>query len=289
MIKKRYKIAAAIAAIIFLVFLPHSNLLNKVGDSLSEGTVLEKDTPKTETKKEPPKIDREPLKAKLLTDLTTYLSANQNFTVGIHDINNNETFGIRETEMLHAASIMKVLVATAAFEEVETGKYSLNTPLGGNTYQFQLQQMINQSNNYSWDYFNNLLGFKREQETADRLGLTAINVFQNHMSAVGVSELLLKLYKGEVLKTEHRDLLFSYMQNTETENRISPAVPAGVNFYHKTGTFEGGFHDAALVIHPKNPFILVIFTYDLTGLPHTERAAAIQNAASAVYTYFSSI
>ena len=190
MIKKRYKIAAAIAAIIFLVFLPHSNLLNKVGDSLSEGTVLEKDTPKTETKKEPPKIDREPLKAKLLTDLTTYLSANQNFTVGIHDINNNETFGIRETDQFHSASVTKVLVASTALAEVEAGKYKLSTPLGNATFEFQLQQMINQSNNNSWDLFNNLLGFKREQQEADKLGLTGVDIFQTHMTKKYPNQLL---------------------------------------------------------------------------------------------------
>jgi beta-lactamase class A len=79
------------------------------------------------------------------------------------------------------------------------------------------------------------------------------------------------------------------MQKTETENRISPAIPLGVTFYHKTGSFNGGFHDAAIVINPKNPFILVIFTNDLTGIPESQRFSAIERAALSTYTYFSSI
>jgi beta-lactamase class A len=109
------------------------------------------------------------------------------------------------------------------------------------------------------------------------------------MTTQSVSQLVLKLYKGEVLTTEHRDLLFSFMQNTETENRISPAIPTGVVFYHKTGSYEGGIHDAALVIHPRNPFILIIFTNDLTGLAHSTRFTSMQSAAKAVYEYFNSI
>ena len=79
------------------------------------------------------------------------------------------------------------------------------------------------------------------------------------------------------------------MKNTETENRISPAIPTGVSFYHKTGTFGGGVHDAAIVIHPKNPFIITIFTNDSKGTPWETRFTSIQNSAKAVYNYFSEV
>ena len=286
--KNRYKVAALILSIIFLVFLPHSNLLNEFEKAFSEQTILQKNifSKKKETVK---KKDHSKERAALLVELEINLKVNQNFAVSIYDINNQESFGLNETNTFHAASVMKVLVATAALEEVEKGKYKLNSPLGNNTLQYQLQQMINQSNNYSWDSFNNLLGFKREQETAVKLNLTGVNVFQNQMTTKGASELLLKLYRGEVLTTAHRDLLFSFMQKTETENRISPSIPEGVTFYHKTGSFVGGIHDAAVVINPKNPFILVIFTNDVSGLPESQRLATMQKSASATYTYFSSI
>lgn len=37
-------------------------------------------------------------------------------------------------------------------------------------------------------------------------------------------------------------------------------LPSNTTFYHKTGTFEKALHDAAIIIHPKKPFILVVFT-----------------------------
>jgi len=289
--KLRYKLAALFFSIFFLVFLPHTNLLNSVQGSFTEKTVLEK-TAKVELpapKKEEPAKDHSAARTKLLSDLQDTLGIHESFAVSIYDINNMEGFGINETQSLHAASVMKLLVATAALEAVESGKYSLKTPLAGQTLGWQLQQMINQSNNNSWDAFNRLLGFKKEQTVSDSLGLTGVVVKKNYMSTKGVAELLLKLYKGEVLTTEHRDLLFSYMQDTETENRISTGIPDGVSFYHKTGSLNGEVHDAAVVINPNDPFILVIFTDDTTGLPWSQRFAAFKKATQATYDYFSSI
>lgn len=294
-IKNRYKIAGLLLALAFLVFLPNKNLLNNFEDALRKTTVIEKafknnaEAEEQQRLLEQKKQERKIKQEQLLAEIEAKLKINQEFGVSIYDINNNEAFGLNDTKSFHAASVMKTLVATAAYEEVEAGKYKLTTPLGSSTYQYQIQQMINQSNNVSWDLFNNLLGFKREQQTADRLGLTGVVVMGNQMTTKGVSELLLKLYKGEVLTQAHRDQFFSFMQNTETENRISPSIPSGVTFYHKTGTFEGGLHDAAIIIHPKNPFILVVFTKDLQGTPHATRFSSIQQATTSIYNYFSSI
>lgn len=288
-IKRRYLFLALILAIIFLVFLPHNNILNQFENAFGKSSTVIKKTnnpapPETKVKK-----DNTTAKNALLAQLDADLNLNQQFSVSIYDINNQEFFGIRETDQFHSASVTKVLVATTALEEVEAGKYKLTTPLGGNTFEFHLQQMINQSNNNSWDLFNNLLGFKREQQEADKLGLTGVDIFQTHMTTRSIAQLLLKLYNGEVLTSSHRDLLFSYMQKTETENRISPSIPDGVAFYHKTGTFSGRIHDAAIVIHPKNPFILVLFTYDPRGIPDSQRVLSMQKAAQDVYAYFNSI
>lgn len=285
-IKKRYKIAALLATIGFLIFLPHNNLLNSLNEAITDEPVLEKDTQSKEEKikAEELKRIREEKKLKLQESLQESLSVNSSFSVGIYDINNSEFFGVNELDQFHAASVMKLLVATTAFTDIERGKYELS-----DTVKYNLEQMINQSNNNSWEYFNQLQGFDHQQEIADELNLTNVKVWGNQMSAKGVGELLLKLYKGQILTEEHRKLFFSYMQNTETENRISPSIPPGVNFYHKTGTYGGGIHDAAIVIHPKNPFILVIFTNDTKGIAWETRFKAMQDATSAVYNYFSEI
>lgn len=293
--KNRYKITIVGGALIFLVFLPHNSLLNNFEGIFKEKIVLSKDSANDESEKQAKEAaakaaaERKAKQDTLLASLNSTLATNDQFAVSVIDINNAEEFGINETGSFHSASVTKVLVATAALQGVEAGKYKLTQSLGNSTFKYQLQQMINQSNNNSWDLFNNLIGFKGEQKVADQLGLTGVDINQTHMTTQAVSNLLLKLYKGEALQTENRDLLFSYMQNTETENRITPSIPKGVTFYHKTGSFGGGLHDAALVIHPKNPFILVIFTNDSKGTNWDNRFAAFQKSGSLVYDYFNSI
>lgn len=284
--KKRYKVLLILAIVGLLLFFTQGRVVNQVKEAVSESTVLSKDQTKKEleAKAEEARKIREQKRQTLLTTIQSELAVNDKYGVAVYDINNSEAFGVGELDQFHAASVMKLLVATTAFTDIEAGKYPLSNLTKGH-----LQQMINQSNNNSWEYFNQLQGFDHQQEIADSLQLTNVKVWGNFMSGKGVQELLLKLYKGEILSEEHRQLFFSYMQNTETENRISPAIPAGVNFYHKTGTFEGGVHDAAIVIHPQNPFILVVFTNDKKGTPWETRFKSIQNATAAVYNYFSEI
>lgn len=290
--KNRYKIAALIFALFFLIFLPHNNLLNNIETALKNQTVLSGNSPEIDAKEKLEKKaaeERRIKQATLLENVTQSLLVNEQFAMSAIDIVNNESFGISEDVSFHSASVTKVLVATAALQGIETGKYSFAQRLGNGTFKSQLQQMINQSNNNSWDLFNNLLGFKGEQKVADQLGLTGVDMSQTHMTTKAVSQLLLKLYRGDVLETKNRDLLFSYMQNTDTENRISPGIPIGVAFYHKTGTFNGGVHDAAVVIHPRNPFVLVIFTNDTKGTSWESRFTSFQKTTRAVYGYFDSI
>lgn len=286
-IKKRYKLAILFLIIALLVFFPHDNLVDRVGEVVSQGTILEKTSGKQKenlAEIENKKALREDKRKLLLQTVGNELAINDKFGVSVFDINNSEAFGINEEEQFHAASVMKLAVAVTAFSDITAGKYSLS-----NTVTNNLQQMINQSNNNSWEYFNQLQGFNHQQDVVDSLGLSGIKIWGNLMSTKGVGELLLKLYKGEILTEDQRKLLFNYMQNTETENRISPGIPEGVNFYHKTGTFEGGVHDAAIVIHPKNPFILVIFTNDKKGTPWETRFKVMQNTTALIYNYFSEI
>ncbi|MDO8260896.1 MAG: serine hydrolase [Candidatus Magasanikbacteria bacterium] len=268
-------------ALISLVFLPHNSLLNN-SDNVANQKALAEAKKKAAQER---KLKQDPL----LAELNQKLSINDQYAVSIFDISNSEKFGISETKSFHSASVTKILVATAALQGVESGKYSLEQQLGAGTFKYQLQQMINQSKNNSWDLFNNLIGFNGEQKVADQLGLKGVDMNQTRMTTDAVAQLLLSLYKGKALRPKERDLLFSYMQNTETENRISPAIPKGISFYHKTGSFGGELHDAAIVIHPKNPFVLVIFTVDSKGTSWGTRFASFQKATNLVYSYFDSI
>jgi len=208
------------------------------------------------------------------------------FAVSIYDLNNDEGFGFNDEKAIHAASVSKILTATYAFKEVEDGKRSLTDPLGTYTLEWQVEKMINISNNPSWDLLDKTLGLKNQEAYARSIGLTTVKLDGNVMSPKDVRTLLVKLAKKEILNDFHRDKLFSYMQKTENETMIPQGLPKEIVFYHKSGAFEGEYHDAAYVVHPKNPFILIIFSINRIAPNYEARGAIIAKATKEVAKYF---
>ena len=94
--RNRYKFAILIFTLIFLVFLPHNNLLNNIESALKEKTVLSKNS--NDTAAEQKAIAQARLKAAqerktkqdaLLLQLNQTLTVNDQFAVSIIDINNS--------------------------------------------------------------------------------------------------------------------------------------------------------------------------------------------------------
>ncbi|OGY25199.1 MAG: hypothetical protein A2Z11_01815 [Candidatus Woykebacteria bacterium RBG_16_43_9] len=213
-------------------------------------------------------------------------------SLAVYDLKHNEYFGFNDTDPQHAASVSKILTAVYVLDQVEKGKASLADPLGAYNVEFQLEKTINQSDPETWALLDQRFDPVEQNKFAKQIGLTStdIRLGKNLMSPKDVATLLKKLAKGELLKEIHRDKLFSYMQKTESENFFSPAFKlTGVTFYHKTGKLEGEAHDAAIVNHLDNPFVLVIFSVNNSNLDPNTRAPVMEKSAAAVLDYFDNL
>lgn len=208
------------------------------------------------------------------------------YGLAIYDLKRNTLLSYNDQEAQHAASVSKVLTAVYLFKKAEDGEIDLNDKMGAFNIEFNVKQMVNQSNNISWDMIDSLLGLTPQNEFAHANGLTSVNLFDNEMSPKDAAMLFVKLYKGELLTEPYQKKLFSYMQNTETEYLIPPAIPKNVPIYHKTGLYEGEIHDVAIIDHPQNPFVLAIFTVDKLNPNYEGRGAIIQKVAAQTYSYF---
>lgn len=211
------------------------------------------------------------------------------FAIGVYDLKNGTYFGYNDQDAQHAASVTKVLTAVYLMREIEAGRVKFNDPLGTYNVEFNLKQMVNQSNTVAWEIIDDFLGLKPQQEFASSIGLTSVNFRDNLMSPKDAAMLFAKLHKGELLEEPYQRKLFSYMQNTETENLITPAIPDQTPFYHKSGLFEGEVHDVAIIDHPQYPFVLSIFTVNELKPDYEGRAALIQKVAAQVYAYFDGV
>jgi beta-lactamase class A len=216
-------------------------------------------------------------------------SSGTSFSLAIYDLKNGDYFGYNDEKAQHAASVSKVLTAVYVFDQIEKGKASLADPMGAYNIEFQLEKMINISNSESWEFIDERFKPKNQNKFAKSIDLTAtdIRVGKNLMSPKDVAILLKKVAKEEILSDDSRLKLFSYMQKTESEDYFSPAFKLeGVTFYHKTGKYEGEGHDAAIVEHDSNPFVLVVFTNNNTNTDLISRGTIMTKVASLVYDYF---
>ncbi len=88
------------------------------------------------------------------------LAANTTPAIGVAmtDTQTGITHTYGQTTPFAAASTAKIITALAYYHAVEQGARDLTRPLGSYTAQFQIKQMINQSNNQSWEMLVEDLG-----------------------------------------------------------------------------------------------------------------------------------
>ena len=222
--------------------------------------------------------------------LTKQKSPGTSFSLAIYDLNNEEYFGFNDTKAQHAASVSKVLTAVYTYSLVEKGKITLSKPLGAYNVETQIKYMINVSSADSWDLIDSLVGRESQNKYAKSIGLKSVDVRlnKNIMSPKDATMLLVMLAKGELISDTNREQLFSYMQNTESEDYFSPGFPQGIIFYHKTGKYLGEGHDNAYLVHDRNPFVLTVFSNNNTAPSLIGRGAIMTSIAEEVYNYFDS-
>lgn len=179
-----------------------------------------------------------------------------------------------------AASTEKVLSATAYYHLVEKGLLSLDDQLGAYSAAFQMNEMINISDNDSWQLINNAVGGGDELSAYAALIGMSYDATDNSMRPQDMALLLSKLYTGKLIDDEHRTQLLGYMQHTNDETMIPSVVPASLTLYHKYGQLTNELHDAALISDGTTTYALVIYTTGSSSV--ATRTAIITHIASAI-------
>ncbi|BCW68487.1 hypothetical protein NicSoilB4_32500 [Arthrobacter sp. NicSoilB4] len=180
-----------------------------------------------------------------------------------------------------AASTAKVLAAEAYYHLVETGNASLEDPLGAYSAEFQLQALIQQSDNDSWSLIMDAVGHQELTDYAASIGVDYAPT-RNTLTPAEMARTLAALYSGTLLEPGHTAQLLSYMQDTNYESLIPAAVPAGITVFHKYGLLGGQLHDAGILARDGRAYGLVIYTKGagLGSVP--ERTEVIHQVTTAV-------
>ena len=104
----------------------------------------------------------------------------------------------------------------------------------------------------------------------------------------GMADLLAKIWNGEGLSKESRDLLIDIMERCETgTGRLKGRLPEGTVVAHKTGTIGRTTNDVGIVYLPSGAGHVVVAAFvKESDLPVPERERAIAEAARAAHDYF---
>lgn len=220
-----------------------------------------KETAKAEQKAAEPVVSRDDqLEAALRSVIDTY--DNLTIAVSVVDISNNYQYNSGETVTLFkGASTIKVLTATQYMSMVEQGTAALDTPIGGQSAESALRAMLNRSDNPSWTAIREYIGWDNLESYADNMGLASFTGGEyNTINTQDYAAFLTKLYKGELISSEHRDMLLSYMKETDNESLLPEVVPANMTVSHKWGTIWGALNDVGYITYDNHTYAVAIFT-----------------------------
>lgn len=216
--------------------------------------------------------------------INAIIDANPEYQIGValQDITAGDAvhqYGVEE--QFEAASTAKVLAAAAYYHLVETGEATLTGTLGAYSAGFQLQAMIQQSDNDSWSLIMDAIGHSNLSDYASALGVQ-YTPESNTLAPADTARILTALYSGKLLDPADTSQLLSTMQDTNDETLIPAAVPAGITVFHKYGLLGGELHDAGILAKDGRAYALVVYTKgdDLDSVP--ERTDIIHQITSAV-------
>lgn len=217
--------------------------------------------------------------------LNAIIAANPEYQVGVALLDltgaNDQVHQYGVEQPFVAASTAKVLAAEAYYHLVETGAASLDDQLGAYPAAFQLQAMIQQSDNDSWSLIMDAVGHQELTDYAAALGVD-YSPESNTLTPSDMARILAGLYSGTLLDAGDTAELLATMQDTNDESLIPAAVPAGITVFHKYGALDGELHDAGILAKDGHAYALVVYTKgeDLGSVP--ERTEIIHQLTGAV-------
>ncbi|MBI2617251.1 serine hydrolase [Candidatus Gottesmanbacteria bacterium] len=228
------------------------------------------------------------------------------YTIYIYDIQNNIGYGIGEKTTMTAASVNKVPILATLYHLAGIGEIDLERTVvtqkediqdygtgsiryeePGKTYSVKtLARLMMQKSDNTAAYIlsTHILGVKKIQELTNSWGLIQTNIEKNSSSPSDMGLLLLKMYKGEITNQALTLEMLEFMTNSDFEDRIPTGVPHEVEVYHKTGDEVAKIHDVGIIDKKGHPYILAIFTSEMSDNERTKRIMA--EISRKVYTAF---
>lgn len=238
------------------------------------------------------------------------------YSIGIQNLTTGEYVDINP-QKLRAASVIKVFVMGAVFDQVNKGKIKLSDKIqlqdreiervfGTGVLQAKpegyeisiktlVSYMIKYSDNRAANILVDMVGRKNINKFIKGLGMKDTNLgyyffvtppkgVTNTTSTNDLNAFFKMLYNGTCVSPKHDKQMIEIMKTTENRTKLCANLPEDVVVAHKTGAVTNVEHDAGIIFTDKGDFAISVLTKDVPN--STGTYVNIANIAKVAYTYF---
>lgn len=200
------------------------------------------------------------------------------WAVVVKDLKTGKSYTHNENEVIPAASVYKLTVMWAVFEQVEKGGMKLDDPVGNTNVENALKLMITISDNDTAITLAEKIGWGKIHRAMENQGIVGFDLIKEngpYASAIGTADLLERIYKNTAVSPEAsvkmQELLFEQRLN----DRIPKYLPKDAKVGHKTGEIDNFRHDAAIVLGKKGDYIFVFLSQTSNTTQASETIATL--------------
>lgn len=188
-----------------------------------------------------------------------------------------------------AASTYKLFLTHAILHEVEQGRFTLTTPVGGGTIASCIESLLEVSSDACAYDLGNLIGWEAVDGFINASGFsgTAINNYnasggfteqEKLTTAKDQAELAWRLATGKLLNQAHTDFILPIMKKQIWRERIAAGVPEGVEVASKPGFIYNVQNDTGIVYGASS-------TYAITLLSEGSSPRALAELSKIIYDH----
>jgi beta-lactamase class A len=219
----------------------------------------------------------------------------KNYSVVVADLNSGFEMGINEHEIFTAASINKLFILAALYDQAQNGSIdfdriitlqaediqdygtgSIRYDPPGSTYSVKtlVRLMMQKSDNTAaFLLANYVVGLDTIQSKVNGWGMTQTDMVNNKTSNADAARLMEKIYRGNVTNPAYTTEMLGFMRDSDFEDRLPAKLPKDVTVYHKIGSGDTGeVHDVGIVVYGKTKYYVGVLT---TGAGDPEAAAKL--------------
>lgn len=298
--------AILVAGILFagFVIIDSSNNKDNIAPIPNQKSELLGATSKTNSVSKDLAIPKNPDKAFThIKDLAS--SKSGDYGIYIKDLNSGEKYLYNENQNFYAASLYKVAVAIATYNEIERGLISLDqvvefkesdkafgsgtiadSDLGKNyTIEELLSLLLKESDNVAQNMILRIISRNAIARAFPAAVTDAVFPIKINSSASRMGSILENLYYNRHLNLENTKALMETMSETSFDDRIHNGLDSSVIFSHKIGNWEtrGAWHDCGIATLDR-PIIVCVMSEGASYEEFLEVTKSVGLMVSSMFT-----